>query len=275
MSRLAPQLVVIAKAPAAGRVKTRLTPPFTPQAAANLAAAALADTLETAARVPFARRVLALAGESGRIRVPPARAGRLTAVPAAGAAALPDLTWPPPGFEVTGQRGRGLDERIAAALADAHARLPVPVVLIGMDTPQVAQDVLQAAAHTLARGDADAVFGPARDGGFWLLGLARPRASLVLGVPMSQDSTGGRQLARLRQAGLRINMLPELVDVDTAADAYLVAKQARRSRFAAMLRRLSPAAGLSEDGVIDLARQARPGRRGEPSSEQDERAMPA
>jgi rSAM/selenodomain-associated transferase 1 len=207
---LAAQLVVIAKAPVPGRVKTRLTPPFSSGQAARLAEAALADTLAAAARVPAARRMIALDGEPGR--------------------------WLPRGFEVIGQRGRGLDERIAAALGEAYARLPVPVVLIGMDTPQVTPGLLESALRSLADGTVDAVFGPAADGGFWLLGLRRPDPALVVGVPMSTARTGAAQLARLAGAGLRVRRLPCHVDVDSAADADAVAAQIPGSRFAAALR---------------------------------------
>jgi rSAM/selenodomain-associated transferase 1 len=222
MRRLAAQVVVIAKAPVPGRVKTRLTPPYTPHEAARLAEAALTDTLEAAARAPFARHVLALAGASAALRGP-----RPAGSPRAG--------WLPPGFEVTGQRGDGLDERIAAALDEAYAHLAVPVVLIGMDTPQVTPGLLESVARPLARGEADAVFGPARDGGFWLLGLRRPDPSLILGVPMSQTHTGRGQLSRLLRASLRVRLAPELIDVDTAADAHEVAREAPDSRFAATL----------------------------------------
>jgi rSAM/selenodomain-associated transferase 1 len=206
----AAQLVVIAKAPVPGRVKTRLTPPFSPLQAARLAEAALADTLAVAARVPAARHVIALDGAPGR--------------------------WLPRGFEVIGQRGRGLDERIAAALSEAYARLPVPVVLIGMDTPQVTPGLLESALRPLSDGTADAVLGPAADGGFWLLGLRRPDPALVAGVPMSTARTGAVQLARLAGAGLRVARLPCHVDVDSAADADAVAAQIPGSRFAAALR---------------------------------------
>jgi uncharacterized protein len=222
MRRLAAQVVVIAKAPVPGRVKTRLTPPYTPHEAARLAEAALTDTLEAAARAPFARHVLALAGASAALRGP-----RPGGSPRAG--------WLPPGFEVTGQRGDGLDERIAAALDEAYAQLAVPVVLIGMDTPQVTPGLLESVARPLARGEADAVFGPARDGGFWLLGLRRPDPGLILGVPMSQTHTGRGQLSRLLRASLRVRLAPELIDVDTAADAHEVAREAPDSRFAATL----------------------------------------
>jgi uncharacterized protein len=220
MKNLAAQLIVIAKAPIPGRVKTRLTPPFSPAQAAQLAEAALADTLAAAAGVRVARHVLALEGEPGR--------------------------WLPAGFQVVRQRRRGLDERIAAALCDAYAQLPVPVVLIGMDTPQVTPELLESAIRpltgtpltgtALTGGGADAVFGPAADGGFWLLGLRRPDPDLVLGVPMSTAETGATQLARLTGAGLRVHHLPRYTDIDSAAEAADVAAQIPHSRFAATLR---------------------------------------
>lgn len=195
-------LLVIAKEPVPGRVKTRLTPPYTPTQAATLAEASLADTLGAVAATPATRRVLALAGRPGR--------------------------WLPGGFEVIPQRGAGLDERLAHAFAEADG----PAVLIGMDTPQVTSRMLARAIQALE--SADAVFGPAADGGWWLLGLRRPDPSLLLGVPMSRPDTGVCQLDRLR--GRRVTTLPTLTDVDTAADAVRVAAQAPRTRFAAALR---------------------------------------
>ena len=209
---LAAQVVVIAKEPVPGRVKTRLTPPFTPEEAAALAEAALADTLAAVAKATVVRRVLALEGMAG--------------------------SWLPAGFDVIGQRGRGLDERIAWALDDARVTLPVPVVLIGMDTPQVTPALLAAAAEPLVSRTADATFGLAEDGGFWALGLREPDPALVLGVPMSRQDTGARQLARLEEAGLRVKMLPELTDVDTVHEAERVAAVTPGSRFAAYMARL-------------------------------------
>lgn len=207
---LAAQVVVIAKEPVPGRVKTRLTPPFTPADAAALAEAALADTLGAVAAAPVTRHVLALDGTPG--------------------------AWLPAGFDVIPQRGGGLDERLAAAFADTHSGLPLPMVLIGMDTPQVTPDLLADAAQTLVSGEADAVFGPAADGGFWLLGLRRPDRSLLAGVPMSRPDTGRHQLDRLASAGLRVAMAPELTDVDTFREAELLAGAIPDSRFAAAFR---------------------------------------
>ncbi|MEU6537806.1 DUF2064 domain-containing protein [Streptomyces sp. NPDC047000] len=201
-------LLVIAKEPLPGRVKTRLTPPFTPVEAARLAEAALADTLRAVAAVPAARRVLVLDGSPG--------------------------DWLPPGFEVVPQCAGGLDER----LADAFSHCSGPALLIGMDTPQVTPGLL-----TVDFADCDAYWGPAEDGGFWALGLAEPDPALVRGVPMSTPVTGAVQRDRLVRAGLRVRDLPRLRDVDTAADAHAVAALAPGSRFAGCLARYTTAAG--------------------------------
>ena len=206
------QVMVVAKEPLPGRVKTRLTPPYTPAEAASLAEAALLDTLAAVTAAGPARRILALAGSPG--------------------------PWLPPAFDVIAQRGGGLDERIAWALADARASCPAPLVLIGMDTPQVTPALLAAAAGPLISGAADATFGLAEDGGFWLLGLRRLDPALVFGVPMSQPDTGAHQLARLHAAGLRVRMAPELTDVDTVAEAERVAATIPGSRFATRLQAL-------------------------------------
>lgn len=197
-------LLVIAKEPRPGRVKTRLTPPFTPEEAAALAEAALADTLDVISCTPAKRRVLVLDGSPG--------------------------PWLPPGVEVVPQCAGGLDERLAAAFAGCDG----PALLIGMDTPQVTP-----ASLTVDFADCDAYFGPAEDGGFWALGLAAPDPGLLRGVPMSTPRTGAAQRRRL--AHLRVRELPRLRDVDTAHDATLVAREAPTGRFAMHLARLTGA----------------------------------
>ncbi|MFE0173270.1 DUF2064 domain-containing protein [Streptomyces sp. NPDC059002] len=211
-------LLVIAKEPVPGRVKTRLTPPYTPEEAAELAAAALADTLDTVRAAPAYRRVLVLDGQPG--------------------------PWLPSGIDVVPQGAGGLDERLAAAFAACTG----PALLVGMDTPQITPSLLAPALAPDAWRDGDAWFGPAVDGGFWALGLATPRPELLRGVPMSRPDTGARQRARLVGAGLRVRDLPLLRDVDTATDADLVAAAAPGSRFAAALTRLTAASGSAAGG---------------------------
>jgi uncharacterized protein len=202
---MTPALVVIAKAPVAGRSKTRLTPPCSPHEAALLARAALQDTLDAVAATPVARRVCVLEGEPG--------------------------DWLPEGFEVIPQRGDGLDERLAHAFADVGE----PAVLIGMDTPQVTPELLVLACERRVAPGVDAVLGAAPDGGYWALGLRDPRLELLYGVPMSADDTCALQRERLLAHGLRIRALPPLRDVDDIADARAVARAAPRGRFARTL----------------------------------------
>ncbi|WP_405734160.1 glycosyltransferase [Streptomyces sp. NBC_00028] len=214
-------LLVIAKEPVPGRVKTRLTPPFTPEQAAALAEASLTDTLHTVAATPADRRVLVLAGEPG--------------------------PWLPPGFDVVRQCAGGLDER----LADAFAHCTGPTLLLGMDTPQVTPELL-----TVDFADCEAYFGPAEDGGFWALGLAEPDPGLLRGVPMSTPTTGAVQRGRLMAAGLRVRDLPRLRDVDTAEDAEAVAELVPRGTFAAQLASFSAGGGRNDLGARGTARPA-------------------
>src|SRR5438046_8188371 len=102
------QIIVVAKEPVPGRVKTRLCPPYTAAQAARIAEAALADTIEAVSKADAVRRVLLLDGDYA----------------------------PPAGWEVVFQRGNGLGQRLANGFADT-AEPGVASVLIGMDTPQV------------------------------------------------------------------------------------------------------------------------------------------
>jgi len=205
-------IIVMAKAPMPGRVKTRLCPPCTLDEAAALAEAALVDTLAAALASSTDRVVLALDGRPG--------------------------PWLPAGVEVVGQRGSGFGERLAAAWSDIGG----PALQIGMDTPQVTPALLDQASAVLEAPGTDAVLGPAEDGGWWSIGLRHTDPAVFVGVPMSRPDTGARQMARLRELGLRTATLPSLRDVDTIADAHEVAALAPDTRFAAAVRALVGAA---------------------------------
>ncbi len=207
------QLLVLAKTPVPGKVKTRLCPPCTPEQAARIAAAALADTLDAVTATPAAERVLVVDG----------------ALPA------------PAGWARMPQRGGLLGERLTHAFADT-ARPGVASLLIGMDTPQVSAELLGDAIRRLARDGADAVLGPAEDGGWWALGLRDPaHAEVLRDVPMSTSDTGVLTRAALHGRGLRVATLPMLSDVDTAADARAVAALCPPgSRFAGAVANLVP-----------------------------------
>jgi len=199
-------LLVIAKAPVAGRSKTRLSPPCTPGQAAALAEAALVDTLAAVAAVPGERRrLLVLEGEPG--------------------------DWVPDGFEIHPQRTGGLGDRLAGAFAAAGE----PAFLVGMDTPQLEPAHIERGIAALERPGVDAVLGRAPDGGYWAIGLRQPDERVFENVPMSTDETGAAQRARLDELGLRTGELEELRDVDTIEDARMVAVERPQSHFAQAL----------------------------------------
>ncbi|MEU8287657.1 TIGR04282 family arsenosugar biosynthesis glycosyltransferase [Micromonospora sp. NPDC048905] len=198
-------LLVMAKAPVPGTVKTRLCPPASHVQAARIAAAALLDSLDTVRATPGVTPVLAL---DGRL---------------ADAEEAAELTAAIDGWQILPQRGTNLGNRLANAHADVADAYPGrPVLQIGMDTPQLTPAHLDDAVHRLTL--SDAVLGPAVDGGWWALGLHNPRHAAVLAtVPMSTASTGRHTIAALRQRGLRVESLPLLQDVDEWADALAVA----------------------------------------------------
>lgn len=218
-------VIVLAKAPVPGRVKTRLCPPATPEQSARVASAALLDTLDTARAVHGARTLVALTGDlSAAVGESELRA------------ALAHC-------DVVEQRGDALGERIAAAHADTAALHPgLPTVQVGMDTPQVTAELLTGCLEALST--SDAVLGNATDGGWWVLGLTDPRAAGVLAdVPMSRTDTGDRTRDALRAAGLRVAATVELTDVDTADEAGTVARGAPDGRFAAVVAELGAVFG--------------------------------
>lgn len=197
-------LIIIAKECIPGRVKTRLHPPLSLEQAASLASASLADTFRAVSALTASRRILLFDGNLFPLGSEP--------------------------YDVIHQVSGNLDRRLGAIFDECEG----PTVLIGMDTPQLDAAML-APLFDEWPVDVDAFLGFAVDGGYWTIGMAKPDGSLIRGVPMSKDNTGKLQLERLTAAGLRVRMLPELVDVDTIDDAWLVAGLAPQTEFARTL----------------------------------------
>lgn len=191
------QIVVVAKEPLPGKVKTRLQPFCSARQAARIAEAALADTLAVVDETPAERRILLL---DGRFR-------------------------PPSGWEVHPQHGDGLGARLANGFTEtAHPGLAT--LLIGMDTPQITPALLLSVANGLSM--ADAMLGMAHDGGWWVLALRDPHRGKILSeVPMSQPDTGDLTRQALAQQGLCVNFGPVLRDVDTVDDLRAVSALCR------------------------------------------------
>ncbi|WP_028645198.1 TIGR04282 family arsenosugar biosynthesis glycosyltransferase [Nocardioides sp. URHA0020] len=206
------RVLVVAKAPVAGQVKTRLGAEIGMAAAADVAAAALLDTMAacTAAFGPDGC-LLSLAGDF------------------ADAVRGDELARAAEGWSIAPQRGVTFAER----LANAHLDVPYggPVVQVGMDTPQLTPELLVEVAAAVD--EHDAVLGPAEDGGWWVLALRRPTGARSLhDVPMSTPTTYDDTRRALVGEGLDVVTAPTLRDVDTVADATAVAAEARDGEFA-------------------------------------------
>ncbi|WP_258803569.1 TIGR04282 family arsenosugar biosynthesis glycosyltransferase [Pseudarthrobacter sp. NS4] len=212
-------IAVIAKECIPGKAKTRLTPPLTPAQAAALAQISLSQTLQLVRSLPGTRRLLVFEG---------------TPHPRDAA-----------GFDVVAQSTGRLDERLATICSQVTG----PLLILGMDTPQLSPAPL---ARLLADWSVptprhDAWIGPASDGGFWALALHQPDGALIQGVEMSTRQTGAHQVARIVNAGLAVGLLPMLRDVDHFADAMSAARDCPGTPFARAVDRL--ALGLSVPGV--------------------------
>ena len=194
-------LTVFARPPLAGHVKSRLSPALPAALAARLYDALLADTLAAALACGADTRVVAWS-----------EAGGDPALPA--------------GFAAQAQSPGDLGERLAHAFARALARPGDAAVVVGSDCPGLRRDPLDAAFAALATHDA--VIGPARDGGYWLLGLKHVAPELFRDVPWSSGSVAALTLERMAALGLRVARLETVADMDTPDDlAALVGDCAR------------------------------------------------
>ncbi|MBW4697583.1 MAG: TIGR04282 family arsenosugar biosynthesis glycosyltransferase [Aphanocapsa lilacina HA4352-LM1] len=186
-----PALIVFAKTPVPGRVKTRLCPPLTPEQACRLYTAFLSDILGEAARLTQWRRVIAYAGD-------------------------PDWFAPWRGdFELLEQQGADLGER----LLHAFEAVGTPAVGIGSDSPHLDSEIYRVAAERLEQ--VPVVIGPCTDGGYYLIALARP-VDLFTAMPMGTDRLLAATLGRGRNLDLAMGLLCEDSDIDTWADVQAV-----------------------------------------------------
>ncbi len=198
-------VVVFAKAPVAGRVKTRLCPPLSLEEAAALYACMLDDVLETTA---LAAASLGLAAVLA-VDPPEARAVLVRRAP--------------PIFRVVAQHGRGHAARMAHSVAEQAAGGLRPILLRGSDSPALPASRLADSVTALAAG-ADLALAPDLDGGYSLVGLNRPAPGLF-DHPMSHGAVLAQTLAGAERAGLRVRLLEPCFDLDTADDLVRLGEQ--------------------------------------------------
>ncbi len=189
-------LAVVAKAPVAGQVKTRLCPPLSAAEAAEFARCALLDTIE---------QVRALGRASPAVAYAPAEARALFERLA-------------PGFTLVPQRGADLGERMAGAIERLLEHGFDAVLLVGADTPSLPAAFLRQAVGAIASPEVDMVVGPSEDGGYYLIGLRAPHPELFEGIAWGTPGVLAATMRRAEARGLRSVRLPVWFDVDTPAD---------------------------------------------------------
>jgi rSAM/selenodomain-associated transferase 1 len=197
LNEMKPQraLVVMAKRPSPGQTKTRLTPPLTPQQAANLYECFLRDVLDIVRRVPHITPIIAASPPDTQTYF---------------AELAPDFGFVP-------QVGQNLSQRLHFVMSSLLKAGFTQVAAINSDSPDLPSDYLSQAFTLLADPALDVVFGPCEDGGYYLIGWKRPNASLILNVTMSTENVLRDSLAIAKEENLRVALLPEWYDVDETA----------------------------------------------------------
>ena len=184
------------KAPRAGKVKTRLTPPLTPEESASLNTCFLRDTA----------RAIANTAREGRSR------GIAVYLPVGAEETYAEIL--PAEFELIPQRGEGLGERMALAFDDLFSLGFDSVCLIGSDSPTLPQQVFSQAAQILAERQDQVVLGPSEDGGYYLIGLKKLHRALLENIKWSTEHVLEQTIEKAREINLRIHLLPTWYDVD-------------------------------------------------------------
>lgn len=202
-SRLSPHtaLVIFAKAPIPGEVKTRLCPPLTPDEAATLHGSFVLDMLE--------RTKLAVA----KLQLP---FHRYLACAPSSALVFFKIMEERQGVRLLDQIGEDLGQRMHRTSVDLFAKGYKQVIIVGTDVPTLPLSVYQEAFAMLGR--SDVVLGPALDGGYYLIGLAQPAEKLFTGVPWSTDQVLAVTQQQAKALGLSVGLTTAWRDIDTIAD---------------------------------------------------------
>jgi len=197
-------LIVVAKQPAPGRTKTRLSPPLKPEQACSLYECFLKDTLDLIRQVKQVHPVIAF-------------------LPAGADTYFQQLATD---FELIQQNGSDLGARLDNAISGYLSRGYERVVIMNSDSPTLPSAYLSRSFETL-KAEVDVVLGPCEDGGYYLIGVKRPIPRLLREVKMSTQTVTVDTIALAAEENLRVHLLPTWYDVDDAASLKRLAKEVR------------------------------------------------
>ncbi|WP_160295217.1 TIGR04282 family arsenosugar biosynthesis glycosyltransferase [Geobacter sp. OR-1] len=192
-------LLIFAKWPEPGRVKTRLSPPLSSHEAAELYRCMLLDTLASTNAVAGINRMIFFSGGPERSA---------------------DFRLLAPDAEVVMQDGENLGERLSNAFAKAFSLGYRSVAVIGTDSPHMPVERIEEAFTVLNEKKADVVFGPSEDGGYYLIALNDPQPELLRDIPWSSPETLARSLEKAEDTGLKAKLLASGFDLDTVRDLH-------------------------------------------------------
>ena len=191
-----PAIIVMAKAPIPGTIKTRLCGAYADAEIVALASSFLADTVSAAKSV--GPQIFVAYSPTGGQSIMETIVGE--------------------GVEWICQQGKDLGERMHGAFAEAFRQGFAPLVMVGTDSPTLPLESYQMALSLLQSGEADVVLGPADDGGFYLIGLSAPSPALFEGVLWSGPTVCEQTKANAERAGLRVREIESWYDIDTPED---------------------------------------------------------
>lgn len=191
-----PAVAIMAKAPQAGAVKTRLCPPLSTAEAARLYGCFLLDKIQQVKALQEIQPAIAYA-------------------PAEGKAFFQALA---SNFVLLPQQGQDLGSRLASSFEQLFAMGYAGVLVIDSDTPTLPTPYLEQAIGLLATPEVDVVLGPSEDGGYYLIGLREPHRDIFEAMPWSTPGVLPETVRRAKARGLQVAMLPPWFDVDVAED---------------------------------------------------------
>ena len=211
-------LGLMVKVPIVGAVKTRLTPPLTPEEAAKLSMCFLRD---------MTTNVSCLNGDRTE--------GLALYTPTGAEKILRDVL--PKSFRLVAQHGETLGDRLINAATELLKGDFDAVGLINSDSPTLPVQILSTAVSLLAQEGDRVVLGPSQDGGYYLIGLKRPHRYLFERIAWSTADVLAHTIERAADINLPVELLPTWYDVDDAATLHLLYEELGLSRNGAGLHR--------------------------------------